>query len=87
MDQSGTWLGLTNCESQLRSSKPWYFESKYPNMTNCCRMNWSFFGSSHGRSPHDGAGTAIRRFFEERATPCEKLRSAEEVDISEEASI
>jgi hypothetical protein len=56
-------------------------------MTNCCRIIWSFFGSSHGRSPHDGAGTAIRRFFEERATPCEKVQSSEEVDISEEASI
>ncbi|CAM6025149.1 unnamed protein product [Sphagnum balticum] len=42
-------------------------------MTNCCRMNWSFFGSRHGRSRHDGAGTAIRRFFEERATPCGRI--------------
>jgi hypothetical protein len=50
-------------------------------------MIWFFFGSSHGRSPHDVAETAIRRFFEERATPYEKLQSAEEVHISEAASI
>ena len=51
------------CASQFKSSKPWYFVSQYPAMTNGCEMLWSFFGSAHGKGPHDGAGAVVKRFI------------------------
>ncbi len=30
------------------------FVSTYLNMMNGCKMMWSFFGSGHGKRPHDG---------------------------------
>lgn len=51
------------CASQFKSSKPWYFVSQYPAMTNGCEMMWSFFGSAHGKGPHDGAGAVVKRFI------------------------
>lgn len=51
------------CASQFKSSKPWYFVSKYPNLTCGCKMMRSFFESEHGKGPHDGVGVVIKRFI------------------------
>jgi hypothetical protein len=48
------------CASQFKSSKPWYFVSRYLNMIGGCKMMWSFFRSGHGRGPHDGARVVIK---------------------------
>lgn len=31
-------------------------------MTNGCKMLRSFFGSAHGKGPHDGVGAIVKRF-------------------------
>ncbi len=69
------------CGSRFKSSKPWFFVNKYPNINNGCKMIWSFFGSSHGKGPHDGARTIIKRFSrgEQLNVHGEKLQNAEEV--------
>jgi hypothetical protein len=51
------------CAAQFKSSKPWYFVSRYPNMTGGCKMLWNFFGSGHGKGPHDGAGAVVKSFI------------------------
>ena len=51
------------CAAQFKSAKPWFFVSRYPNMTNGCGMLWSFFGSGHGKGPHDGAGAVVKCFI------------------------
>jgi hypothetical protein len=48
------------CVNQFKSSKPWYFVSRYPNMTSGCKMMWSFLKSGHGKGPHDGVGAIIK---------------------------
>jgi hypothetical protein len=30
------------------------------NMTGGCKMLWNFFGSGHGKGPHDGAGVVVK---------------------------
>jgi hypothetical protein len=27
------------------------------------KMLWNFFGSGHGKGPHDGVGAMVKRFF------------------------
>jgi hypothetical protein len=36
----------------------------YPGMTNGCKMMWSLFGNGHGKGPHDGIGTIIKRLIQ-----------------------
>jgi len=38
----------------------------YPNMTNGCKMMWIFFGSDHGKGPHDGVGAIIKIFIQHK---------------------
>jgi hypothetical protein len=52
-------LVLCPCASQFKSSKPWYFVSRYPSMISVCKMKWSFFGNGHGKGPYDGARIVI----------------------------
>jgi hypothetical protein len=47
----------------FKSTKPWYFMSRYPSVTSGCKMMWSFFGNGHGKGPHDGVGAIIKRFI------------------------
>jgi hypothetical protein len=51
------------CANQFKSSKPWYFVSRYPNMISGCKMMWNFSRSGHGKGPHDGVGTIINQFI------------------------
>ena len=69
------------CAQQFKSSKPWYFVSKYPAITNGCKMLWSFFGSAHGKGPHDGAGAVVKRYIrnEQRNVAGARLTNAAEV--------
>jgi hypothetical protein len=57
------WVWSDSCASQFKSSKPWFFVSKYPNFTQGCKMLWSFFGSGHGKGPHDDVRIVIKRFL------------------------
>ncbi len=49
------WVWIDGWVTQFKCKKPWYFVSGYPNLTRGCKMLWKFFGSSHGKRPHDGA--------------------------------
>jgi hypothetical protein len=57
------WVWFDGCASQFKSTKPWFFVSKYPNMTNGCKTTWNFFGSGHGKGLHDGDGVVIKRLI------------------------
>lgn len=50
-------------------------------MTNGCKMMWSFFGSGHGKGPHDGARAIIKCFIrrEQLSAHGRKLQNASEV--------
>jgi hypothetical protein len=55
---------LDGCVSQFKSSKPWFFVSKYPSFTTSgCTMMWYFFGNGHGKGPHDGVWVVVKRFL------------------------
>lgn len=56
------WVWSDGCAAQFKSSRPWFFVARYPNMTGGCSMLWSFFGSGHGKGPHDGAGAVVKSF-------------------------
>jgi hypothetical protein len=47
-------LVLCPCASQFKSSKPWYFVSRYPSMISVCKMKWSFLGMGMVRDPMMG---------------------------------
>lgn len=51
------------------------------NISNGCKMNWSFFGNDRGKGPHDGTRTIIKRFLrrEQLNVHGEKLQNVEEV--------
>jgi hypothetical protein len=57
------WVWNNGCAAQLKSSKPWYFVSEYPNLIWGCKMLWNFFWDNHGKGPHDGARVVVKRFF------------------------
>lgn len=42
---------------------PWYYVSRYPHLTGGCICLWNFFGSGHGKGPHDGAGVVVKWFI------------------------
>jgi len=55
--------------------------SKYPNMINGCKTTWNFFGSGHGKGPHDGASVVIKRLIRKEQLDANggKLQNAKEV--------
>ena len=57
------WIWSDGCAGQFKSRIPWYFVSRYPEITNGCNCMWSFFGSGHGKGPHDGAGAVLKRYI------------------------
>jgi hypothetical protein len=57
------WIWSDGCSSQFKSKVPWFFISRYPDITGGCACLWSFFGSGHGKGPHDGAGAVVKRFI------------------------
>lgn len=57
------WIWSDGCAGQFKSRIPWYFVSRYPEITNGCVCVWSFFGSGHGKGPHDGAGAVLKRYM------------------------
>jgi hypothetical protein len=56
------WICFDESSSQFKSKIPFYFVNGYPHLTNVCCLVWSFFGSRHGKGPHDGAGVVLKRF-------------------------
>jgi hypothetical protein len=75
------YVWFDGCASQFKSSKPWYFDSRYLNMTGGCKMMWSYFRSGQGKGPHDGVGEIIKCFIqcEQLNTHGKKLQNVEEV--------
>jgi hypothetical protein len=57
------WIWSDGCAGQFKSRIPWYFVSRYPEITGGCSCMWSFFGSSHRKGPHDGAGAVLKRYI------------------------
>ena len=57
------WIWSDGCAGQFKSRIPWYFVSRYPEITEGCNCMWSFFGSGHGKGPHDGAGAVLKRYI------------------------
>ena len=55
------------CACQFKGARAWFFVSRYPNLTSCdqlplgCAMQWNYWGSGHGKGPHDGAGACLKR--------------------------
>jgi hypothetical protein len=75
------WVWSDGFASQFKSNKPWFFVSRYPSMTRGYQILWSFFGSGHGRGPHDGARVVVKRFLRKEKFNAHgvKLHNAEEV--------
>jgi len=75
------WVWNDIYVSQFKSSKPWFFVSKYPNMTWGCKMLWNFFKNERGKGPHDGARAVIKRFLcrEQLDAHGAKLQNAKEM--------
>jgi len=50
-------------------------------MTNGCKMMWFFFGSDHGKGPHDKVGVVVKRFLrcEQFNAHVDKLTNVEKV--------
>jgi hypothetical protein len=80
---NGCWI---HDGAQFKSIKPWYFVSRYPSTTNGCKIVWSFFGSGHGKDPHDRASVVVKRFIwcEQLNPHGHKLTNVEEVDFLRE---
>ncbi len=51
------------CSSQFKSKVPWYFVSCYFHMIGGYICLWIFFGSDHGKGPHDGIGVMLKPFI------------------------
>jgi hypothetical protein len=55
------------CSRQFKSSRAWYFVSRYPSHTtlaslpNGCQMMWNFFATRHGKGEVDGAGALFKQ--------------------------
>jgi hypothetical protein len=50
-------------------------------MINGCKTTWNFFGSGHGKGPHDGASVVIKRLIRKEQLDANggKLQNAKEV--------
>ena len=57
------WIWSDGCANQFKSRVPWYFVARYPEITRGCTCMWSFFGTGHGKGPHDGAGAVLKRYI------------------------
>jgi hypothetical protein len=57
------WIWSDRCSGQFKSRIPWFFVARYPEITSGCNCMWSFFGSGHGKGPHDGAGAVLKRYI------------------------
>jgi hypothetical protein len=75
------------CSGQFKSSRAWYFISRYPNITSAgslnsgCQMCWNYFGSGHGKEEVDGAGALLKREIrnEQMKVDGRKLQNAAEI--------
>lgn len=67
--------------TQFKSSKPWYFVTKYLALSKGCNMIWCCFGRGHGKGPCDGAGVVVKKFIcqEQLNTHGGKLTNATKV--------
>ena len=77
------------CSSQFKSSRAWYFISRYPNLTSGvslnsrCQMYWNYFGSGHGKGEVDGARALLKREIrkEQMKVDGRKLQNAAEIVV------
>ncbi len=75
------WVWSDGCASQFKSNKPWFSVSRYPSMTRGYQILWNFFGSGHGKGPHDGARVVVKIFLRKEKFHVHwvKLHNAKEV--------
>jgi hypothetical protein len=75
------WIWFDENASQFKSKIPFYFMNDYPHLTSVYYLVKSFFGSRHGKSPHDGAGAVLKRFIKQVQFNVErpKIQNAEQV--------
>jgi hypothetical protein len=57
------WIWSDGCSGQFKSRIPWFFVARYPEVTGGCNCTWSFFGSGHGKGPHDGVGAVLKQYI------------------------
>jgi hypothetical protein len=55
------------CASQFKGARSWFHVARYPSLTMCpqlpmgCAMERHYWGASHGKGPHDGAGAYLKQ--------------------------
>ncbi len=59
------WIWSDGCNAQFKSKVPWFFVACYPHIIGGCTCLWNFFGSSHGKGPHDRARAMLKRFIKQ----------------------
>ena len=57
------WIWSDGCSRQFKSQIPWFFVTRYPEITGGCNCMWSFFGLGHGKGLHDGIGTVLKCYI------------------------
>jgi hypothetical protein len=57
------YMGSNGYSSQFKSKISWFFVNCYPYLIRGCSLLWSFFGTSHGKGPHDGVGAVLKIFI------------------------
>jgi hypothetical protein len=74
-------MWLDGCSSRFKSKIPCFFVRHYPFLTRGCTLLWSFFGTSHGKGPHDGAKVVQKRFIRQSQLDASnpKLQNAEDM--------
>lgn len=52
-----TWHFVLNDKvaSQFKGARSWFYVPRYFSLTMVCAMEWNYWGTCHGKGPHDGA--------------------------------
>jgi len=55
------------CVSQFKGARNWFHVARYPGLTIYlelpfgCMMQWNYWGTCHGKGPHDGARACLKQ--------------------------
>ena len=55
------------CASQFKGARSWFHIARNPSLTKCnevpggVQMVWHYWGTGHGKGPHDGAGACVKQ--------------------------
>jgi hypothetical protein len=75
------------CSAQFKGGRSWFHVGRYPSLTvvpelpEGCTMEWNYWGTGHGKGPHDGAGACLKQLLrkEQLKTNGHKLQCAKDV--------